>query len=467
MKVLVLNSYAGSLTIAASNLRQEIIGSYEDANFGLGIQKLNFGWIDYREFISQWPKQDLSETFVVAHPPCSAFSTMTMGQKSKGSNSKAFSCTKKVMDYAMKNGAIGLAIESVMGALAGAWRVHQQAADENGYHIYRILQTGAMFSAQWRDRFWVVFIKKGAVANPTLELTLSPRWRSVRQVIAGTENEPTYDSLDRQLVALKAKFTKAGCDEQQLSYFFDAQDPPHPTVGVGNIFCERMFPKEDKWKTIQEHVASFSSGQMIYLDPNGLAPTLLGGSWWYLDGRNLSIAGYQRIAGFPDNYVFGSYQNAARMYMSKGVIPAVAEWVLSQAIGHLGETTPRIYVYRCGCAFRDVEMRSASCPTHDQPHVRPYRLTCEPDHIADFRFRKRDWREVENPPLRAEDEYYPTLDRVHDKVEKLQGMSEEDVCPIITPTSGPFTGSSESITPTATFSNPATVSPAQETSPVN
>ena len=55
MKVLVINSYAGSITLGASSLGCEIVGSYEDKNFFLDAQKANFPDIDFRSYRKDWP----------------------------------------------------------------------------------------------------------------------------------------------------------------------------------------------------------------------------------------------------------------------------------------------------------------------------------------------------------------------------------------------------------------------------
>lgn len=432
MKTLIINSYAGSLTIGASNLRQEIIGSYEDANFGLDIQKANFPWLNFRSYHKDWPKQDLSEVMVLAHPPCSAFSTLNTSREARGINSEAFACTRKVLDYSMKNRAVAIAIESVTGALGGAWHIHQKYAEDYGYHVYRVLQTGSMFSCQWRERFWVIFIRKGA-ASPDFNISLTPRFRTVKQVVGDAEEGPTFPSLDRQLTKLKTKFIEeAGCTPEEMDHIFGVQDPHHETQGVNDILWRLKFPNEDPWEICRKYVGTFSAGQMIVVDPNGLSPTLLGGSWWYMNGRNMSMQAYKLIGGFPANYIFPrtprNFESNMRMYISKGVIPAVAEWVARNILRHLGEKTPSLRVFKCGCAVRrPIDMPAhegaAVCPTHGADRMLAYNVTVPPDDIADFRIRRRHWMRSEMPPLRQEDDF-TTLTRLQKKPGVIMDMTQ-------------------------------------------
>lgn len=385
MKVLVINTYGGSLLLAARAQDMDIIGCYEDTGFGSKIQKLNFPNVDIIERKENWPDQDLSDTTVIAHPPCSAFSCQNSSYFQRGIDSPAFACTKRILNYATKCRAKAIAIESVVGALQGAWDTHQDYADRFGYHVFRILQNGCMFSAQWRQRFWSVFIKKGApkwgsyTAPATMSWKLTPDWQTVQEVIEGHEDGPAVGNTDVLLERLKKRFRlEAGCTDEDMAWIFEPQDPPHETGGIINVFHKRMFPKDDKWAICQKYVATFSSGMLCYLDPQGLAGVLMGGTWWYTNGRNLSEAGYKRLMGFPESYNFGTNRNAMRTYLSKGVIPAVGEWILLNIKRHLeGHECKGDCKEHCSC----------SGPT--------YNIILDPNKVADFRMYKRDWSTAE------------------------------------------------------------------------
>jgi FkbM family methyltransferase len=389
VRTLVINTYGGSLLLGASALGLEIIGSYEDVGFGQPIQRANFPHLNFIEYRKDWPAQDLSETFVIAHPPCSAFSIQNRSTTKRGLDSAAFACTRSVLEYAMSNRAVGITVESVVGTLAGAWNVHQEYADKYDYNLYRVLQNGSMFSAQWRERFWVIYVRKGA-APDTLSLTLQPRWQTVRQVTDGYTDGPAPAGLDEFLEKLKERFrTEAKCTEDEIQAIFGWSPPDTTIASVDERLHDVKFPTADRWKICQTYVTRYASSAMIYLAPTGLAPVLLGGSWWYMDGRNLSERAYKRLMGFPADYFFPTgelrkenYRADMRTYLSKGVIPAVATWILHQAQSHLGEKLP---------------------PLADPDGEAPYHIEVRPGGIADFRYRKRDWGQS-RPELRHEDD---------------------------------------------------------------
>jgi hypothetical protein len=162
-----------------------------------------------------------------------------------------------------------------------------------------------------------------------------------------------------------------------MSYLFDAQDPPHKTRGFARAVQQRLFPSEPIDIVQLDFLGvTFSTGQMCYVDPRGLAPCLLGSSWWYVNGRNMTEKGYKRVMGFPADYVFpDKVRRAMRMYLSKGVMPPVAEWILRQVTDNL--------------EGRDL--------------TGTYSIDARPNSIADFRFKKRHWGQ-ERPELRTADE---------------------------------------------------------------
>lgn len=391
MRVLIINSYAGSLTIGASTLGCEIIGSYEDKKFFLDAQRANFPNLEYREYIKDWPAQDLSEVVVIAHPPCSAFSVQNTQPGARGPNSAAFKCTRDVLDYAMKNRAAVIAIESVMGALGGAWDAHQYYADTHGYHIYRVLENGCMWGCQWRERFWAVWVRRG-VAPDVMPFTLTPRYHTVSEVITGHEDGPAPGNLERLLEVQKQRLIdEAKCTPEEMAFFFEPQEPPHPTIALGNLLWEKKFKQpdsfpEERWEVFQDYIGGFASGTMVHLGPDDIAPVLMGGSFWYYNGRCVSETGFKRIAGFPADYIFPesprNLRKDMRTGLSKGVMPPIAAWILEQVGRH-------------------TNMRALT-----EPSVPSYHLECQPNHIVDFRIRKKDWRtrHEELPPLRHHDD---------------------------------------------------------------
>lgn len=394
MRVLAINTYAGSLLVGASNFGCEIIGSYEDKAFCQPIAKANFPHVDHRPYRGDWPTQDLSETIVIAHPPCSAFSVQNAGgDHSKGVDAAAFQCTRVVLDYAMQNKALAVGVESVMGALAGAWIVHDKYAREHGYECYRILENGCMFGAQWRERFWAIWIRKGA-APPDWRITLTPKFLTTKDVLTGHEDGPSPPGTEKQLAGLKERLRiDAKLTPTQLDFLFQAQDPPHKTLSIMDVLWHNFYKEEDsfneeKWYVHQDWLGGgFSTGLLKYIDPHGLAPVLLGDSFWYYNGRVLSEAGYKRLMGFPGDYIFPNtgrkdYRNSMRTALSKGVMPPIVTWLLDELGAHLGMHEHRMVF-----------------------NQESYALTCRPNRIVDFRIRKEDWPERHKlPELRHYDD---------------------------------------------------------------
>lgn len=394
MKVLVINTYGGSLLVGAKLGGHEIVGSYEDTGFGTKIQQENFPDLDYVERLP-WPKRDLSDVVVIAHPPCSAFSVQNPSWFERGTKSNAFACTKRILDYGMRGQAKAIAVESVVGACGGAYYTHQEYADKYGYHLYRILHNGCMFQPQWRERFWAVFVRKdGSRDTSIMRWTLKPRWQVVRDVTEGYEDGESFPVLDSQLEKFKERIRPV-CSDEDMAYFFEPQDPPHPTTGVLPIFLRRLFPNAtDSYEICKKYISTYSSGMMVYLDPNGLAGVLMGGTWWYMDGRNVAVDAYKRIMGFPADYKYPErYKNQVRVYLSKGVIPQVAGWVLRNIEDHFEN-------------FMD---------------FKPYTIDIYPSEIADFRIDKKDWKKRHEalPQLRHYQNRHAIVIPNHDRMNEI------------------------------------------------
>jgi len=76
-----------------------------------------------------------------------------------------------------------------------------------------------------------------------------------------------------------------------------------------------------------------------------------------------------------------NYRKQMRTFLSKGVIPAVATWILGQVANHLGETHPR------GCTCHGCGDGA-------------YELSIKPNEIVDFRINRKDWKKADLSKLR-------------------------------------------------------------------
>src|SRR5262249_50447367 len=150
----------------------------------------------------------------------------------RGTETDAFECTRKVLKYAMSGNAAAIAVESVMGAMGGAWDVHDHLAEQGGYHVYRILKNSILFRVpQFRERFWCVFVGKGA-APAGLRLKLSPVFKTLESVLSSvTPGTPlpenpakTVDKFVKQLTTGPCRCGEKLNPPQDIVHGFDEQE---------------------------------------------------------------------------------------------------------------------------------------------------------------------------------------------------------------------------------------------------
>ncbi len=326
--VLIINSYAGSLTLAATALDLPVRAVMEDSGYGIAIQKKNFGdkyrWVDSLP----WPKWDLSRTMVIAHPPCSAFSVQTAANakihghdsaKIVGLTSDAFACTQRIMDYAMSQNARCLLIESVPRAMEGARKVHDAVSKRYGYSAFRVMQNAATFGVpQWRERFWIAFAK-----TDRLTLRYTPRIAVLRDVLASDSG----DAKATALLGQKSLLRQFGLSDKRIEKLLEG--PPYGKLSrlIGIENDDRDGKK--RWCT----GGAYDTAIIRTLDPGGFAPIVMTTSIWTYEGKQLSHDNYKRIMGFPADY---KMPNSASMktYLTKGVVPPVAEWLLDNIVNN-------------------------------------------------------------------------------------------------------------------------------------
>lgn len=352
MRTLIINTYAGSLLLGANALKNsQIIGSYEDVGFGSNITKanrnkfteavpnMNPGTSWFVDLYKEWPDQDLSDVVILAHPPCAAFSQQNVSPTKRGINTDAFECTRKVLKYGMTNNVAAMAIESVPGALAGAWDVYDTMAEAGGYHVYRILKNSLLFGVpQYRERFWAVLVRKD-LADRNMTWTLSPKFTTVGAIIDHLLPGTPVHRLDESVTKFVARLVREhGFDEQAVREHGLAHLPGHRRRSFSYLITEKFFPGEDYKVICRKHISPFSSGQPSILASFGYTPVLLGSSLWIYQGKPVPEEGYKAIMGFPTDYEFpaGATRHHMRTYLSKGVCPPVATWILDNIRGHLG-----------------------------------------------------------------------------------------------------------------------------------
>jgi site-specific DNA-cytosine methylase len=330
MDVLLINSYAGSLVLAAKESGLRIRGSYEDSGFGMNIQKLNFPDLNFVE-TEPWPDDDLSETIVLAHPPCAAFSNQNHGNyHAQGANADSFNCHRVVIYYALDHGAKALAIESVPGAYQHARPVYEEMAADFGYHVYHVLQNAVTFGLpQWRSRYWVMFSKR-----PWMGLSHHPRFMPLKEILLHQGSAVDVAGFQK----------KAELGVETSGYKLADLMRDHPGQNLLSIGNE-LFGSAEESRENFNLGGSFASRMPRSLDPETWATVIMSDNDLWVYGRRLYREEYCRVMGFPANYLWPARElKQFRMYLSKGVCPPVAAWVLDQLRlnhendGHLGTT---------------------------------------------------------------------------------------------------------------------------------
>lgn len=329
--VLIINSYAGSLTIAASQLGLPIRGSYEDCGFGLPVQRANFPALNYVER-PPWPKDHLQHSLVIAHPPCAAFSTQSPYRK--GIDSDHFLPHKMVMDYALSQGTPALAIESVPGILAGGRQVHEEFAKKYKYHVYYIHQNAVTFGVpQWRPRVWTIFTKL-----PQLILHHHPEVRRIRDILLarGTRLEPNSEIKGAVKCLISAGFTEKRIYKELLS---------GEHIGSLLQIGKKILEIDDAGQNYEEVRKRWNLGGRFgvkmprVLNPEEFGTTILHDSSFFVMGRQLFLEEYCALMGFPADYKWpGKTLRDFRLYLSKGVCPPVAKWILEMMVLNVSKT---------------------------------------------------------------------------------------------------------------------------------
>lgn len=346
MRTLLVNTYAGSLLLGAQAVPgSRLLGSFEDCGFGAAITKANrarfteaepdFQFVDH---IKQWPDLDLSDDIILAHPPCAAFSQQNTSASKRGINTDAFECTRKVLKYGMSNNVAAMAIESVPGALAGAWDVYDSMAEAGGYHVYRIMKNSILFGVpQFRERFWAVLVRKG-VADVNMTWRLSPRYTTISSTIDHLLPGTPIAGLDKTITKFVMKLVnERGLDEAEVRRIGFPSITGHKRQGFSLRIQRHFFPILDVKFVCRNYVSPFTSAQPSLLAPYGYAPVLLGSSLWVYQGLPIPEEGYKAIMGFPADYIFPPDKHyGIRTMLSKGVCPPVATWILDNLRMHLG-----------------------------------------------------------------------------------------------------------------------------------
>lgn len=316
MNTLIINTYGGSLLLGAKAAKTNIIATMEDTGFGSDLQALNFPKIPRYEKRADWPEKFSTpwrDIDVVAHPPCSAFSSVNYSNKktvTMGTSTGAFACHQAVIDYALSHMARTLTIESVVGAYEGAHEEYEQNAERYGYRVnYIMINSASCGVPQWRERVWVIFHKL-----KTFKVAMKPAYVTLAGVL-----KPGPTSAD---------------------FFFGQASLRQAWDGVRKTI-KKSWPTGNivtvlaKVHDLDRDAARAKFGFSVYMNANpvllnhdGFSPVLMQDGRLCDGGRAITVEEHCAIMGFPRDYKFGQRLRTFRMYLSKGVCPPVATWIM-------------------------------------------------------------------------------------------------------------------------------------------
>lgn len=328
--IFIANSYAGSLVLGAQATGLPIRMSVEDSGYGIAGQRLNWPGLRYVDRLP-WPNEDLSNSICIAHPPCSAWSNMNIVADKRGLDTSAVRCHEQVMKYCFENHCEALAIESVQGAAAFADSFYRVWAERYHYRCCFVLLNAISFGVpQWRPRFWALFFRD----FDTFGFSLQPNYVNLQAILTG---EPATDPVTLKHESyLKRKYDAGGFD-------FGAMMRAE-SVGGFDTVAKAYFGEKDseRVKELTGTRGLYRAGLPRKLDVTLWAPVVLGFSLWYVGDRALNQTEYHRIMGFPDDYRWTEKMGKDFLtYLSKGVCPPVATWVLQQMMVNLTDTETR------------------------------------------------------------------------------------------------------------------------------
>ena len=316
MNVVTINTYAGSMLLGATAAKANVLATMEDCGFGSDLQALNFSKVPRYEKTEDWPEKFPGAAWrdidIIAHPPCASFSVMAARYDfQRGTDSDGFECHARVINYGLGHRCRSVIIESVVGAYEGGREEYEKLASRYGYRVNYIFLNAVSFGVpQWRPRVWVVFHRL-----KTFKVNLVPRYTLLKEVL-GAGPTPVEGMLGGHMGKLWEGTRKVLKGKKPVGHIHQVLRREYGLTSYEEL--EARFP----------HAHGYVSGHIRFVDPNWFSTAILGNTALAYQDRLLTLEEFCAIMGFPREYKFGRRIRQARMYLSKGVCPQVATWIL-------------------------------------------------------------------------------------------------------------------------------------------
>jgi site-specific DNA-cytosine methylase len=308
--------FAGGFTLGVRK-HFNIVGHYEEGNFGVATAKYNIPKLAVHTDRSLWPinghKGQID--YLYANPPCapwSAAATTSEGIKHWSTNPLS-ACWRHTTDTVWALRPKVAHIESVRPIYTrGRAMLEEIAAEakEHGYQANVILENALDCGLpQQRPRFVLCLTRVEYLASPTkgAEITAGQALAEYKAVMRrdGIKNE---NARRPNAMTIDTAFIKKVKPGQRLGKVFDVLNPNPKRNERGAIAGRPSFLK-------------------YRLDPDKHSPTQLGGASLFHpnEHRYLSIGEAAYLSGYPADFEFQGSISSCFAQMGKAVLPPVGE----------------------------------------------------------------------------------------------------------------------------------------------
>ena len=375
MRVIDVHGFAGGFSCGATLAGFTLVGKRESrANFGTALLEAN------RAFLGdQWEAQasDPEDWFpvpaegIIATPPCSAFSSMTAGNKKMhGMDSEINNCMRDVMNFAVKVKPKFVAMESVAQAYTKGLPLMRELATTMregtgiNYHVTHVVQnnwsvggcskrkryflvlTEFPFGVERFDLKWLPTLGDALTDLQNMPLTWDdqvipnpPTWwsghlRTPDNVVDG--HIPPVNAYGKRVADLSGPQAEHGVDWKS----------GESEAAVLKRYYETHGKLPDSWYYATAKGTTTRADQLIArnFDAGGFSkprhwpwdqPARVvngAGSYmiWHPEGRFATHREVARIMGFPDSWKIkgANHRNDLHSYWGKGTSVAPARWLM-------------------------------------------------------------------------------------------------------------------------------------------